>query len=520
MIDLEAIKGLADIPVVQARARGQATAIVFEERTITYAALEQRSAQVAAAFIRAGAGVGSRIAVLTKNHERWYELFFGCVRARACLTPINCRLAVPEIAFILEDAAPSILFVGAGLFDTALSAVRGLRNPPRLVALHGDHPDFAPYESWFAAGLGDVVLPQTGADDDAIQLYTSGTTGSPKGVVLTNRNYRCWMEMATTIEGFSYAPDDTALMVMPLFHVAGANMSVAALAQGGRIVLMSDFDPQAALEAMSRETVANAFLAPAMILMMLQSPALSKQDFAALKVISYGASPIAEDVLRRAQQAFGCGFVQFYGMTETTGGGTYLPPSAHGRPELLKSCGIAWPSTQVAILDPAGNTLPPGEIGEIAIRGEIVMKGYWQHEAATREALRGGWLHTGDAGYQNVDGFFFVHDRLKDMIVTGGENVYPAEVENAIQGCPGVVDVAVIGVPDERWGEAVKALVVRTGAAASEEDVIAWTRARIAAFKAPKSVEFVDELPRNPSGKVLRRELRQRYWEGRDRAVG
>lgn len=520
MIDLNAIGGLADIPTAQARARGGDAAIVFNGRSTSYAELEQRSAVAAAGLIAAGATPRTRICVLTKNHERWYELFFGCIRARACLVPINCRLAAPEIAFILNDAAPAILFVGAGFFETALSAVAQLARKPRLVALHGNDPAFEAYEDWYASAGAADTLPQPQDGDDAIQLYTSGTTGAPKGVVLTNRNYRRWMEMASTIEGFSYDPGDTALLVMPLFHVAGANMSIAALAQGGRIVLEEDFNAEAALETMSRERVANAFLAPAMILMMLQSPALAGQNFSALKIISYGASPIASDVLRRAQERFGCGFVQFYGMTESTGGGTYLPPSAHGRPDLLKSCGVAWPETEVAILGPDGGVLPPGIIGEIAIRSDIVMKGYWHREAATAETLTGDWLHTGDVGFMNADRFFFVHDRLKDMIISGGENVYPAEVENAIQGCPGVADVAVIGVPDERWGEAVKALVVRDGNAASEVEVIAWARARIAAFKAPKSVEFVEALPRNASGKVLRRELRERYWQGHDRAVG
>ncbi|MGN6498169.1 MAG: AMP-binding protein [Tsuneonella sp.] len=480
MIDLDSIKGIGDIPAAQARVRGAETAIVFKGRPTTYAELERRSAAAAAALLASGAEAGDRICVLTKNHERWYELFFGCIRARACLAPINCRLAAPEVAFIVNDAAPAIFFVGDGFFDVALAAVAGLAYKPRLISLHGSHPEFESYEAWYApAGAADG-LPQPDDGDDAIQLYTSGTTGAPKGVVLTNRNYRRWMEMASTIEGFSYDAGDTALLVMPLFHVAGANMSIAALAQGGRIILEEDFNAGAALETISRERVASAFLAPAMILMMLQSPALEGQDFSALKVISYGASPIAIDVLRRAQTAFGCGFAQFYGMTESTGGGTYLPPSAHGRADLLKSCGVAWPETEVAILGPDGTVLPPGEIGEIAIRSDIVMKGYWHREQATSETLAGGWLHTGDVGYMNADGYFFVHDRLKDMIISGGENVYPAEVENAIQGCPGVGDVAVIGVPDERWGEAVKALVVRDGYGASEAEVIAWARALLA----------------------------------------
>ena len=270
-----------------------------------------------------------------------------------------------------------------------------------------------------------------------------------------------------------------------------------------------------------RSWVNHAFFAPVMINLLPQTPGIETTDFSSLKTVAYGASPISEAVLSAATKALGCGFIQFYGMTETTGAGTTLPPADH-RGELMRSCGKAWHSLGVRIADEAGNELGPGEIGEIEIRGPIIMAGYWNRPEATAETIRpDGWLRTGDAGYRNADGFFFVHDRVKDMIVTGGENVYPAEVENAILGCPGVADAAVIGVPDDKWGEAVKAVVVPApGASPDPAAIIAWARERIAGFKAPKSVDFIDALPRNPSGKVLRRELRKPYWEGRERNVG
>jgi len=254
---------------------------------------------------------------------------------------------------------------------------------------------------------------------------------------------------------------------------------------------------------------------------LLQQPQIGQTDFSALKSIAYGASPISEAVLAQATKAFGCGFIQFYGMTETTGAGTSLAPEAH-HGDLMRSCGKPWATLGVRIADHDGRELPPGEIGEIEIRGPIIMAGYWNRPEATSETIRpDGWLRTGDAGFMNADRYVFVHDRVKDMIVSGGENVYPAEVENALMGCPGLADAAVIGVPDERWGEAVKAICVPApGASPSPDEIIAYARERIAAFKAPKSVEFVDALPRNPSGKVLRRELRKPYWEGRDRNVG
>ena len=520
MIDLDAIRTLADIPAAQARRRGAAIAIKFGDRETSFAALDAQTNRIANALHAAGVKPGDRVAALTKNHDAWYPLFFGTARARACFAPINCRLAPPEIAFILGDAAPRLLFVGEDFFDIALAAVADLAAPPQLVALYGEHPGFVPLETWLgdAAATPPDEAPQL--TDDVLQLYTSGTTGRPKGVVLTHANYRSFMEMATRVDGFIYDEDETVMIVMPLFHVAGTNVSFAGLAQGGRLVLIKDFSAPDAIRLFTEERVSHSFLAPAMIQMMLQEPAAAGGDYSRLRSIAYGASPIAEDVLRRARATFGCGFVQFYGMTESTGGGSYLSPSAHDLPGKLTSCGKPWPDTAMAILDGQGNELGDGEIGEIAIRGALAMKQYWNRPDATEEALAGGWLHTGDVGYRDADGFYFVHDRIKDMIVSGGENVYPAEVEGAIMGCPGVADVAVIGIPDDKWGEAVKALVVWS--ADGEPDpaaIIAWARERIAGYKAPKSVDFIAALPRNPSGKVLRRELRAPFWEGRDRAV-
>ncbi|WP_309090400.1 long-chain-fatty-acid--CoA ligase [Phenylobacterium sp.] len=514
------IKLLTDIVSVHAAARGDHVAVEFEGRRLTYAELDRRSDRVAGLLQAAGVKPGDRVAWLGRASEAWYEVFFGAAKARACLAPINSRLAPPEIAFILGDSGADLLFVSPEFFACARAVMAQLDRPIRVIGVGAADEGIDDY----AALRDQAPAPQAATpalEDDVLQLYTSGTTGLPKGVRLTHGNYAAFLALRHEVPGFAYGPDDTVLILMPLFHVAGTNISFSGLASGGRLVLMAEFDPPRVLETIQAERVNHAFLAPVMINVLLQTPSIATTDFSSMKTVSYGASPISEAVLKAATERFGCGFIQFYGMTETCGAGTTLSPEDH-RGELLRSCGRAWPTLGVRVADEAGRELPPGEIGEIEIRGPIIMAGYWNRPEATAETIRpDGWLRTGDAGYMDEDGFFYVHDRVKDMIVSGGENIYPAEVENAILGCPGVADAAVIGVPDEKWGESVKAICVRQpGETPDPADIIAWARQRIAGYKAPKSVDFVDALPRNPSGKVLRRELRKPYWEGRDRNVG
>lgn len=511
---------LSDIPPVHAARRGDRIAIEVEGRGLTYAELHARAGKVAGLLLAAGAKPGDRVAWLGRSHEAFFELFFGATAARVCLAPINTRLAIPEIAFILQDSSADLFFVTPEYFAAAKAVVAQVDRPIRLIGV-GDEAEG--FESFTVLRDGASVpsLNRPLAGDDILQLYTSGTTGLPKGVRLNNANYSAFLDLRTQVEAFDYGPDDTVLIVMPLFHVAGTNISFSGLAGGGRIVILPEFSPAEVLRIVEAEKVAHIFLAPVMINALLQTPQIATTDLSSLKTVAYGASPISEAVLAQAKAKFGCGFIQFYGMTESTGAGTFLPPEAHTG-ELLRSCGKAWPQMAVRILDDQGNEAAVGEIGEIAIQGGMVMAGYWNRPEATAEAVSAdGWLKTGDAGYRDAEGYIFVHDRVKDMIVSGGENVYPAEVENAILGCPGVADAAVIGVPDERWGEAVKAIVVpHVDGAPDPAAVIAWARERIAGFKAPKSVDFIDALPRNASGKVLRRELRKPYWEGRTRNVG
>jgi acyl-CoA synthetase (AMP-forming)/AMP-acid ligase II len=511
---------LADIPRRNAATRAAEVAIQCEDRTLTCGELERGSDRAADILIGVGVQPGQRIAWLGRSHELFFEILFGVAKARACLAPINSRLAIPEIAFILDDSSAEMFFVTEDFATAARAVTARIERPIRLVCVDGAPEGFESY-----AALRDAAptaAPRTPLPaDDVIQLYTSGTTGLPKGVRLNNANFAAFLETAMTFEGLDFTTDDIFVAVMPLFHVGGMNPDLACLAGGARLVLVPAFDPPQTLRIIEETRATRIGFVPAMINMLLQSPTCAETDFSTVKTLVYGASPISEAVLNAARDRFGCRFIQMFGMTETCAAGTILTCDDH-RPELLRSCGRAWPTHEVRIIDDTGAEAGVGEVGELQVRGPAVMVGYWNRPEANAETLSPeGWLKTGDAGHRDADGYIFVYDRVKDMIVSGGENVYPAEVENAILGCPGVADAAVIGVPDPTWGEAVKAIVVRSpGSQVDADTIIGWARQRIAGFKAPKSVDFIDVLPRNATNKVLRRVLREPYWAGHGRLVG
>lgn len=345
----------------------------------------------------------------------------------------------------------------------------------------------------------------------------------PKGVEATNRNWLAFLVDYTSGPFNNIGSADVLLTCMPVFHLAGTAAGVMALANGCTSVVLEEANVSKILEAIERHRVTLSILVPAVILAMVQHPSAARTDLRSIRRLVYGASPIAEDTIRQVKALLpDTELWQVYGASETTASGTTLPPEFHDGPDAkLRSCGRPYWSVEMRIVDPLGGTLPTGEVGEIVIRCAAVMKGYWNNPEATRAAFfDGGWLRTGDAGYFDADGFLYIQDRVKDMIISGGANIYPAEVENALMGHPAVADVAVIGIPDEKWGEAVKAFVVLNDShQATADDIVAYGRARIAGYKLPKSVEFVAALPRNPSGKILRRELRAPYWAGRTRQV-
>lgn len=496
------------------------TAVICEGRETTYAELDQRSSRVANALIAVGLQPGQRVCVLDKGHDGVFEAIFGIAKAGGVYAPVNWRLAAPEIAFVLNDAEAPLVFVGDEFAATVSSVESDLKKRPTIVRW-GDGPERWPSYAAFVAG-SDESDPhrETAPDQTAWQLYTSGTTGDPKGAELTHHNLMT--QSSIGMVGFGGARvGDVALVCMPLYHVGGSGYALCMMFAGCSLVVLREPRPDWILGAIERHGVQHAFFVPALLNSLVQHPQCTETDLSCLCDVMYAASPIPEDLLIQAMQKFGCKFFQAYGLTETTGATVTLGAEEHyvGNPR-LSSCGKPVLGVDLRIVNGDGRPCAPGVVGEIEMRGDLVMRGYYNQPEATAQAFRDGWFRSGDAGYLDEDGFLYIHDRVKDMIVLGGEDVYPAEVESAIFAHPDVIDVAVIGVPDDRWGEAVKAVaVLRVGSSTGERELIQFCRDKIAGFKCPKSVDFVEELPRNPTGKILKRDLRERYWKGRDRRV-
>jgi long-chain acyl-CoA synthetase len=507
------------VDIVRRRRDDRRPALTFEDRSLSFADLDERSSRAAQALRSAGVGRDDRVAFLDKNRPEYFEVLLGAAKLDAVCVAVNWRLSPREIAHVLTDAGATVLFVGAELAPL-VEKVEDQFASTTIVALDS-HPRWPSYRQW--ASVHEAVDPGEAPRQGsvALQLYTSGTTGLPKGAMLTNRNLFAMMRAAGPAWGFRDGM--VSLGVSPLFHIAGAGWNLMVMAYGGHVVLHREVDPDAILLDVSRYGVTHAMLVPAVLQLIVARRVELGADTSTLETVVYGASPISDDVLLSLIDAFDCDFVQGYGLTETSGAVTTLAAEDHDsvRRDLLRSCGKSLPGVELRIVEPdTGIDRADGEVGEVWIRSDQVMAGYWNQPETTAAVITGdGWFRSGDAGYLR-DGRLYLHDRIKDMIVSGGENVYPAEVENVLMSHPAIADVAVIGVPDDRWGETVKAIIVpASGATVDESDVIAHARADLAHYKCPTSVAVVAELPRNPAGKVLKRELREPYWHGRQRQI-
>jgi len=498
------------------------------QRRLRYAEAQDVTRRLARALHQAGAQPGERIAVLAKNRLEYVELLYAAARAGLAVVPLNTRLAPQEWAFILADAEPRLVFVEAA-FVEAIDALRGqLTRPARYIGLDpatARRPGWESFAAWLEQAPAEASpAPPPDPQRDVLQLYTSATTGQPKGAVLTHRAVCANIDQIQ--QAITIASGERSLVVAPLFHAAVLPSTLTPLAAGGCVVLQSEFRPANVVRALDTERIAFAVLVPAVLQACLSSVAdVEQRTFAALRLIYYGSAPIAEPTLRAASHAFGCDFIQSYGLTEASQAVTFLDAVDHrrglaDRPDLLVSAGRAAANTELRIVDALDRDVPAGQPGEVLVRGPQLMRGYWHQPAATAEALRGGWLHTGDVGTLDSDGYVVIRDRLKDLIVSGGENVYPRAIEAVLEQHPAVLEAAVIGVPDPRWGETVMAVIVlRESDGLSAAEVIAHCRTHLGGFEVPRAVEFVPSLPRNALGKVLKRTLRAPYWSGHTRQV-
>jgi acyl-CoA synthetase (AMP-forming)/AMP-acid ligase II len=493
-----------------ASTRGHLCFAVDGVRSITYGEARRTANRFAHAMRRAGLAPGDRLAFVGANSIEHALLYYAASKVGVVPVPLNPRLTAGEVAFVLADSGARVIVA-----DAAIAA----RLPVDLdhrIAIGAPAPDgWTDFDAWLADAPATDPDHRGHPSDVLYQMYTSGTTGRPKGVLLTQRSVLTNCAQVSAGLGYGIDSGDRWLIVAPLFHAAAVITAFNCVIGGGCLVIHRGFDPSAVVASLAEDRISLTTLVPAMIHACLTTvPDVAARDYTSLRAIAYGGSSIAESTLRRAIDVFGCDFYQGFGQTESSAGLTYLTELDHrlaldGRPELLASCGRALPGTEIRIVDPLGRAVPIGEVGEIVARGPQLMEGYWQQPAETAHALRGGWLWTGDAGSLDGEGYLTIRDRIRDVVVTGGENVYPREVEGVLAEHPDVLDVAVIGVPDERWGEAVHALVVPVaGTSIDDGSLAAHCRDRLAGFKVPKRFEQVTTLPRNASGKVLKAELR------------
>jgi long-chain acyl-CoA synthetase len=492
---------------------------------LSFREVDERVNRLSSALAQLSVSRGDRVAILSLNCHQFYEFYYAVPQVGAVVVPINFRLTPHEVKYIIDHSGSRIVAVDQALLP-AIETIRASLLSVDHFILMGDGrcEGYISYEELLARGAPEFDAPEVGDDELLGLFYTSGTTGEPKGVMLSHRNMLA--NIANSEGVYDYFPTDIYLHAAPMFHLADGAAVFTHTANGATQAFIPRFDPKQVLETISRERVSLILLVPTMINFLLHQPDIDSYDLSSLRHLTYGASPIAPDLLRRAMKVFNCSFGQGYGLTEASPLLTVLTADDHlcadANERRLSSCGRPVPGVDVRVVKEDGSDAKPGEVGEIIARGPNIMLGYWKRPEDTESVLRQSWLHTGDLATVDEEGYIYLVDRKKDMIVTGGENVFSTEVEAVLYAHPAVKEAAVIPVPDEDWGEAVHACVVlRDGRQAAAEDLLEFCRDRLANYKAPRSIEFIDgELPKGGTGKILKKQLRERYWKDRERRIG
>lgn len=484
-------------------------ALTFEGVTWSYAEFLGRVNAMAGGLRQRGVDVGDRVAYLGFNHPTFLESMFACARLGAIFVPLNFRLTAPEIAFMLDDAGATLMIAGPD-HRPMLDTIREEVPVSVWIGVEGSEAGWEPYEDVLAAAEPATGVAEDDAEATALIMYTSGTTGRPKGAMLTHANI-WWNNVGTMVVG-EYSDNEVSLVFAPLFHVGGLNVTtLVVMMRGGHIILHRHFDPGDAIRAIEDHRVTSLFGVPAMFLFMSQQPEFDTADLSSINITICGGAPVPEPLMKR-YEGVGVPFQQGYGLTETSPSLTVLAKE-FGDQKLGSAGQPVFFMEMKLVAEDGSEVTEPFAKGEICAKGPNIMKGYWNRPDATAEAIdEDGWFHTGDAGYVDEDGFFFVVDRVKDMVITGGENVYPAEVEDVLLGHPSITEVAVIGTPSDEWGEAVTAVVsLAEGAALTLDELRAFGGSSLARYKLPTRLEVVDEIPHNASGKMLKRELRSEF---------
>lgn len=501
------------------------TAVICGDSNITYKDLNERVIRFANALFKMGVGNGDRVAVLQDDSIEVIELYFAIPMLGAIYVPLNIKLVSREIVSILNDAEANTLVFGTNYSVEIKSIIPKVKHLKNYICI-GDNPKFTTNYEELIHNSSNIEKEYAVDDDDAAFLiYTSGTTGSPKGALLTHRNM--FSNCMACLSVLNVSHDDIFLNLLPLYYMGGLGYVLPRILVGATIVIQGKFIPSMVLQTIEAKNITSTFMVPAMAIFILESPDKSKYSYSSLKTVGYSGAPMPVEVLKKAMKMFQCDFVQIYGLTELSCACiTYLSPKDHivdGSHKVIKkleSAGRISPTADFKILDNNGVEVQHGEVGEIVVRGQLVCKGYWKQSEMTAKAFEQGWFHTGDLGRLDEDSYLYLVDRNKDMIISGGENIYSKEIEEVLYKHPAVLEAAVIGVPDTKWGEAVKAILVKkSGMNVTEEEIMEFCMGQLARFKKVRSVDFVENLPRTHTGKIQKNVLREKYWKGYEKRI-